>query len=225
MRESSARNPSLPPPPPADSVELSTLLQRASKGDQGAWEELLQLYSRRVYALARSRLRNDHLAEELTQSVFCTVASKLATTGYTEQGKFEPWLFRVAINRIRDHVRSMQRRGPIGSDAALEGVAAAPNTTGAASQTDSDVMQALRGAMESIGDADRQVVELRHQAGLSFAQIAEILDEPIGTLLARHHRALRKLKSILESAGVSISGMAAADSSTQIKSARSGVTP
>ena len=45
--------------------------------------------------------------------------------------------------------------------------------------------------MARLHDADREVIELRHHGGLSFKQIAELLDEPLGTLLARHHRALR----------------------------------
>jgi RNA polymerase sigma-70 factor (ECF subfamily) len=56
--------------------------------------------------------------------------------------------------------------------------------------------------MARLPDADREVVELRHHAGLTFAQMADMLSEPLGTLLARHHRALKKLKSILAGQGV-----------------------
>jgi RNA polymerase sigma-70 factor (ECF subfamily) len=52
--------------------------------------------------------------------------------------------------------------------------------------------------MEGLTDTDRDVIELRHHGGLSFKQIAELLDEPLGTLLARHHRALRKLRETME---------------------------
>ena len=51
---------------------------------------------------SRRRSEGCELAEEITQSVFVTVASKLVGGGYTEQGRFESWLFRVAMNRIRD---------------------------------------------------------------------------------------------------------------------------
>ena len=46
-------------------------------------------------------------------------------------------------------------------------------------------------------DADREVVELRHHGGLSFNQISDMLKEPLGTVLARHHRALKKLKDLI----------------------------
>ncbi len=51
--------------------------------------------------------------------------------------------------------------------------------------------------MDKLSEADREIVELRHHAGLSFKQMADLLSEPIGTLLARHHRALKKLKDLL----------------------------
>jgi RNA polymerase sigma-70 factor (ECF subfamily) len=55
--------------------------------------------------------------------------------------------------------------------------------------------------MLRLPDADREIVELRHQGGLSFKQLADLLNEPLGTLLARHHRALKKLHSLLSDGG------------------------
>jgi len=55
----------------------------------------------------------------------------------------------------------------------------------------------LRRAMALLPEADREIVELRHHVGMSFKQMADLLDEPLGTLLARHHRALRKLKMLM----------------------------
>jgi RNA polymerase sigma-70 factor (ECF subfamily) len=60
--------------------------------------------------------------------------------------------------------------------------------------------------MEKLAEGDRDVIELRHHGGLSFKQMADLLDEPVGTLLARHHRALRKLKEAMEQLGVSGEG-------------------
>jgi len=56
----------------------------------------------------------------------------------------------------------------------------------------------LRQAIASLPEADREVIHLRHTAGLSFAQIAETLEQPLGTVLARGHRALAKLKKIMD---------------------------
>ena len=51
--------------------------------------------------------------------------------------------------------------------------------------------------MGGLSEKDREVIDLRHVGGLSFRQIGELLDEPVGTLLARHHRALAKLRDLM----------------------------
>jgi len=192
--------------PPNESLapDLPRLLIAAGEGDEQAWRSIIELYARRIYALAKSRLgasRHD-LAEEITQSVFVTVASKLGkqnahgVMGYTEQGRFESWLFRVAMNRIRDEVRRVKRHAETMDP---ETMAASMASTRVA-EPEADLpenLRALRQAMGHLSDADREIVELRHHAGLSFKQMAELLSEPIGTLLARHHRALKKLKEIM----------------------------
>ncbi|MBX3406239.1 MAG: sigma-70 family RNA polymerase sigma factor [Phycisphaeraceae bacterium] len=146
----------------------------------------------------RRRSEGCELAEEITQSVFVTVASKLVGGGYTEQGRFESWLFRVAMNRIRDEVRRARRQAAPTDPEALNTLAA--GETGPDDERPA-MLDALRSALERLADTDREVIELRHHAGMSFKQIADLLEEPIGTLLARHHRALRKLKDIMTAGG------------------------
>lgn len=217
--------------------DLAALLQAAAAGDDQAWRAIVALYARRIYALARSRLRGasaggtggggaargdgasgggfgqggtfpkgHDAAEEVTQSVFCTVATKLAQGEYSEQGRFESWLFRVAMNRIRDEVRRRKRHAAptdpeVLSQSFVDERESAEKRArdGRASR---DELDALRLAMDGLSDADREVVELRHHAQMSFKAIAEMLEEPIGTLLARHHRALRKLKELLGERGI-----------------------
>lgn len=176
--------------------DLSPLLLAASRGDGAAWREILNRYGRRVFALAKSRCKDSDVAEEITQSVFATVAAKLGSGEYNERGRFESWLFRVAMNRVRDHIRRLRRRIEINDHDTSSLRPAEPNEP----QSDSSSLEHLRQAMDSLSDSDREIIELRHHGGLSFKQIADSLEEPIGTLLARHHRALRKLKEIMEAA-------------------------
>ena len=154
-------------------------------------------YARRIYALVRSRCANHDVAEELTQSVFATLAEKLPAGGYDERGRFEAWLFRVAANRVRDHVRRSRLRHPSQDPDTLDREHAARDAE-PPDERDGTERSNLRLAMEGLTDADRDVIELRHHGGLSFKQIADLLDEPLGTLLARHHRALRKLREAME---------------------------
>ncbi len=173
--------------------DLGALVARASRGDERAWEELVGLYARRVYALAQSRLRRPDLAEEVTQSVFVTVAIKLREQGYAEQGRFEAWLFRVTMNRVRDTARRLKRHATTLGPGVMQGLPGRQAAAGA----DPDDLDALRRALGSLGEADREVIELRHHGRMGFKEIAELLGEPLGTVLARHHRALRKLRGVL----------------------------
>lgn len=197
---------------------LAPILERAAAGDPEAWRQIVDLYSRRVYALARSRLgrggRNsartvgrdgglgtgDDAAEEVTQSVFVTVASKLASGGYTERGRFESWLFRIAMNRVRDEARRRKRQADPTDPATLAGLGASERDRAERRGETEDrnrLFGCLREAMEELSESDREVIELRHHGGMSFKAMADMLSEPVGTLLARHHRALRKLKELL----------------------------
>ncbi len=181
-----------------DPAAIAGLLSRAMRGDERAWRELVGAYGPRVFALAQSRCHNADVAEEIMQSVFATVAVKVRGRDYIEHGKFEAWLFRVAMNRVRDYARSKKRSSALfqqGSEPVAEAAAQREQE-----RTDGEQLSALRAAMEQLPDADREVIELRHHGDLSFKQIADLLDEPLGTLLARHHRALRKLKELVENA-------------------------
>lgn len=177
------------------SRELAGLLERAGGGDADAWRRLVELYARRIFALARSRGMSAEGAEEVAQSVMVTVAQKLGSREYAESGRFEAWLFRIAMNRVRDAHRRARRRGEVSLDGAADQPAHGVVRIG--SDPEREELRRLREAMGALSDADREVVELRHHAGLGFRQIADLLDEPHGTILARHHRALRKLKTML----------------------------
>lgn len=180
--------------------EVTRLLQEAAAGDGTAWVRVVERYGRRVFALAQSRCRNCDVAEEITQSVFVTVAEKVGAGEYTECGRFEQWLFRVAMNRVRDHIRRVKRRSATGDEATLSAIASRERD--GRDPDRSQEFALLRRAMDTLSDQDREIVELRHHGGLSFKQISDVLEEPLGTLLARHHRALKKLREAIESMDV-----------------------
>lgn len=175
----------------------ATLLARAARGDAAAWRSLVDEYSGRVYGLLRSQGADPELAEEVTQSAFCTVAAKISE--YVEGGRFESWLFRIAMNRLRDDARRRRRHAkPAGDGEVLEGLAG-PAPSASAGRADPEELEALRRAVARLSGSDREIIDLRHVGGMSFKQMSEHLGEPLGTLLARHHRALAKLRAILES--------------------------
>lgn len=177
-----------------DKARLSTALAKAADGDQIAWRDIVDAYSPRVFGLLRSQCGNADIAEEITQSTFCTVAAKIGS--YNELGKFEAWLFRIAINRLRDEMRRRKRQANPMENSALTGLAgAAPVHDG--ERAESAELQRLRDALGQLSDAEQQIIQLRHSAELSFKQIADVLGQPLGTALARHHRAVKKLRDIM----------------------------
>lgn len=202
-------------PPPLDQT-----LAAAAQGDGQAWAVLVESYSRRVFGLLFKQCKDRDLAEELTQETFVKIVQKLGSSGgggYQEKGRFEPWLFRIAMNNLRDEMRRRGRQArPMdmspaaaagGSGEQASGWAAAeqqvvsggPSTPAGPFEAcdHNEQVDRLRAAIAKLSDADQEVLHLRHTAGLSFAQIAEALDQPLGTVLARGHRALGKLKKIL----------------------------
>lgn len=184
--------------PPADTDGLAQVLGLAARGDQQAWATLVRTYGPRVFALCQSRCRDPEVSEEVTQSVFATIAVKMTSGEYTERGRFESWLFRVAMNRVRDLMRRNRRRATSLPDEGVHQKANGVYPPGEDVPSSPGELRALRSAMEHLSPQDREVIELRHHAQMGFKQMSEVLEEPLGTLLARHHRALRKLREILE---------------------------
>ena len=178
------------------SDHLSELLADAAHGEENAWRSLVEIYLPRVLAVVRSQCHDPDLAEEITQSAFCTVVSKLPE--YQEVGRFESWLMRIAMNRLRDEMRRRKRQAMPAEETTLVSFA------GAVPKADTGIpdtqRQLLGEAMERLSAADREILVLRHVSGLSFKELSEALDTPVGTLLARHHRALKKLKTLLVAA-------------------------
>ena len=178
-----------------DKQELHEHIVAAANGDEIAWRTIVEAYSFRVFALIRSKCANEDLAEEITQSTFCTIAQKLPT--YTETGKFEAWLFRIAMNRLRDEMRRRKRHAiPMENEmigVLSGGVSDVQEDDEAAAQ-----IQRLRVAVRQLSSSDQDIIHMRHSAGMSYKQIAEVLGEPLGTVLARQHRALKKLRSFMD---------------------------
>ena len=178
-----------------DSDQLVRLVSAAAAGDQSAWRDIVDRCSPRVFAVVRAQCRDDELAEEIVQSAFCTVVQKLSE--YEEGGRFEAWLLRIAMNRLRDEMRRRSRQA-VPTDAAtlVDLAGGGQDATGEEGGGVPDGL--LLQGLQRLPDADQEILHLRHVGGLSFKEISEALETPIGTLLARHHRALRKLRQLLQ---------------------------
>ena len=185
-------------------------LALAAGGDEDAWRQLVADYAPRVFALLMRQCGDRELADEITQATFVKLVTRLKNfEGYEERGRFEPWLFRIAVNGLRDEMRRRSRQARPTDFSRFDAAQPRENQPAPVPLTDdravnpleqaqhSEQVELMRQAVAQLPQADQQILHLRHTAGMSFAQIAQTLDQPLGTVLARGHRALAKLKKML----------------------------
>jgi RNA polymerase sigma-70 factor (ECF subfamily) len=182
---------------------LDRLLRRARRRDPQALHQLVDMYSARVFGLLYRLTGSRETAEDLLQETFLRVVRTIPE--YRHGGKFEAWLFRIAANLARDHARRLRRHGrPV----ALEGPGRTGESGGSglvdagrpdpvAELLKKEAEQRVSAVLQGLSEAEREIILLRHFSELSFREIAELLDIPLGTALARAHRALKRLKAAL----------------------------
>jgi RNA polymerase sigma factor (sigma-70 family) len=185
-------------------AELATVVASARQRDEAALERLVDAYSSRLYGFLYRLTSSRDEAEDLVQEVFVRVIRTIDQ--YHEDGRFEAWLFRIAVNLARDRVRRLKRQPDISSlDQAGSseppirdrlGIAGSSPAEDREEQAEQVVM--LQQALDRLPEPEREVIVLRHYSKLSFADIAELMGTPLGTALARAHRGLRKLRADLE---------------------------
>lgn len=159
-----------------------------------SWDEVVEQHSDRVYRLAYRLTGNRHDAEDLTQEVFVRVFRSLST--YTP-GTFAGWLHRITTNLFLDQARRKQRiRFDALSDERADRLSSAspgPDAAYADQTFDDDIERALA----TLPPDFRAAVVLCDVEGLSYEEIAEILDAKLGTVRSRIHRGRAMLRSAL----------------------------
>jgi len=181
--------------------QLAGWVQQARRGDAAGFDALIDAYGSRLLAYLRRMTGREHEAEDLLQDVFVRVVSSIDK--YTEDGRFEAWIFRIAANLVRDRARRRKRRGlPLSLSAGEEpgAVAEPPDRRGPLPGGRAELAEQadrLNAAMDQLPDAEREVLTLRHFGGLSFKEIAEVMGTPLGTALARSHRGLGRLRELM----------------------------
>ena len=161
--------------------------------DSDAQERRLAAYAPRVYGLLVRMVGNRDTAEDLTQETLLRAFRALET--YRPEGKFRAWIFRIASNQARDWIRRQGREvhRDIEADDPPVTTETAPDAGAIARERARRVEQALA----RLALPDREVLLLRYYGNLTFKNIALATREPLGTVLARAHRALKKLGSLI----------------------------
>jgi RNA polymerase sigma-70 factor (ECF subfamily) len=164
------------------------VIARAKRGDRDALHFLYVRYAEGVHSCIRRIVHDRHEAEDLTQAVFVKLIRVIHT--YEDRGlPFAAWINRVARNTALDHLRA-SRMVPCEEVRQAE-----TETTNEAA--DYERLWSLREALEELPATQREVLVLRHIAGLSPSEIAERLGKSEGSVHGLHHRARGALRSAL----------------------------
>jgi RNA polymerase sigma-70 factor (ECF subfamily) len=186
-----------------DSDGTRNIIARAQAGDAEAYESLLDEYGPRLYGYFLRATGRHHDAEDLLSEILLRLVRTLKS--YDHRGRFEPWLFRIAANMVRDRIRRRRAR-PQPVSLSIEddsGRTLAAEIPAAGLGVDAEALAAeasmeLRDALDQLDETSRQMLLLRHFGNLSFKEIAGMFDCPLGTALAKVHRGLRALRRLLD---------------------------
>jgi RNA polymerase sigma-70 factor (ECF subfamily) len=180
------------------------LITRARNGDEAAYRVLLHKYERAVFNICLRMVRNREEAEDLAQEAFMKVFAMLDR--YNPSYAFSNWLFKITSNLCIDSIRkrrvsTLPMDAPMQSDQGeFERQYESPDDNPSQVLDKSEKMKLLAMAIDDLPEHYRIMIVLRHQQDLSYEEIAQSLDVPLGTVKARIHRAREMLKQRLAGA-------------------------
>lgn len=176
------------------------LLRRVAKGDRSAFEELYDRFSGVLFSTAYRVLNNQEATEDVTQDVFIQIWEK-APLYNPALGKPMTWAITLTRNKAIDRLRSMQRRGRLQDELQREAETFEQfderSSFDAASGVETGKL--VRDAVQKLSKDQREAIELAFFSSLTQTEIAERLNEPLGTVKARIRRGMLRLKEILGS--------------------------
>jgi RNA polymerase sigma-70 factor (ECF subfamily) len=186
-------------------VETS-LVERCLAGEQGAWEDLVKLHTKRVYAICYRFTNSDQEAQDLTQEVFLRVFRTLGSFRAGE-GSFAVWLTRLTRNLLVDHYRRTKHERV--TDALEDKLAVLEEKTAQHSRTDGllagrEAGELLQAALQRLSPELRETVILRDLQEMEYREIARVLNVPEGTVKSRLNRGRAELARILRRNKVSV---------------------
>jgi RNA polymerase sigma factor (sigma-70 family) len=176
----------------ADDRSEEALLARVARGDDDAFAALFDRFGGVAYGLALRILRDERLAEDAVQEAFIAVWRQAASFR-PERAKAQTWLLTLVHRRAVDLVRREERRRGEPLDLDSE-----PTGTSAADDAElRDRRSTVQHALAQLPLDQRQPIELAYYGGLTQSQLAEQLDQPIGTIKSRMFTGLKRLSELI----------------------------
>ena len=179
------------------------LVGRCQRGELDAYEQLVQRYRHKVYALALSMLRHEQDATDVAQEAF--VRGWQGIGKFQNNASFYTWLYRITTNLCIDAVRRREWQpttsldeaiGPDAGADAVEPPSSHPLPTEEAQRR--ELREQIDAALAELSPDHRAVVQLREFEGLDYAEIAQAVGCSIGTVMSRLHYARKHLQKLLK---------------------------
>lgn len=177
-------------------VSDESLVESLRGGDMTAAEQLVRRHREALVRYLHRLCRSEQLAEELHQQTWLSVLEHIAKFDAGSGGGFKAWLFRIATNKANDHWRSSGRERAAKEGLRLVSEEQAPEAGAGLEATEQQ--EKLKAAIDQLPEAQKQVLLLRYYSNLKFVEIAQMLGCPLNTALGRMHKAMLKLKQLME---------------------------
>ena len=177
-------------------ISDSQLVSLYKNGNEEAFEQLLTRHKSRVFTTIYLIVKDNYVAEDLLQETFVKVVKTIKEGRYNEEGKFLPWLMRIAHNMAIDHFRRDKRYPTI----VMEDGSHVFNTlqfsedSVESKQVKQDTHAKLRELIQELPESQKEVLMMRHYMEMSFQEIAETTGVSINTALGRMRYALINLR-------------------------------
>ena len=178
-----------------------TLLEMYQQGNREAISQLLERHARRVRDYVRMLVKDNDVADDLTQEVLIKVVKVLDEGRYTDKGRFQPWLLRVAHNRVLDYFRAQKQVKTISESSVGFDILGSKNFAEPSIEdrlVSEQQAEEVRQLIEHLPAEQREVVKMRYYEGLSFKEIAEHTGVSINTALGRMRYALINMRQMIK---------------------------
>ena len=181
-------------------ISDQALVKQYNAGDESSLEKLIVRHRDRVYGAIYNFTKDVYLTEDLFQEVFIKVVNKLREGKYNEEGKFLPWVLRMAHNLCIDNYRKTKRQVSIVTSEEFDLFEILPvdSTNGEEMIIDQQLKDKVRHLLNELPEEQREVVLLRHYFEFSFKEISELTGVSINTALGRMRYALINLRKVIE---------------------------
>ena len=178
-------------------MEEKDLVRASKKGDEEAFASLVKKYRVKVFNLAFSLTRDRDTADDLAQEVF--IKAYFALPRFELRSEFGTWLYRIAINHVRDFLRKTSRMRGLSIDEIKESSIPQEDETmkREKEQTEEQRKKVVQRAIQVLPEKHQVILTLRDIQGLSYEEITQILGISPGTVDSRLHRARKLLRKKL----------------------------